>query len=319
MAILVVAANASAQGRPLAETSPFWRRARAPGYERAEALKQRGAVLLVDASREYNRPYVRAALVEGAIARFERALAHMPGDPEALLMLGRALLTYERPDGQGGVEQRQEDAHVVFLRLRAEHPEFRRGDVEFSLGLVYTHLQEYEEAIAAYQTALRYELRPELASTTCSNMAEVQMMSGQLEAAVESYRRALRFAAARSGDTRTAALAQWGLALALDRNGEQQEALAAARLALSLGDGEMSVLRSDGVFFDPPSEIHAYELLGHLSLAESEPEFAEEHLGHALRSARAYLGLSLSGDPWRRLIEAHRDRILRQLGRDSAS
>ena len=79
----------------------------------------------------------------------------------------------------------------------------------------------------------------------------------------------------------------------------------------------MDVLRSQGVFFDPPSEIHYYEALGHMATADAlGPSTARRSaLQAAALSWQHYLALSEEDDPWRDLAERHAVEVRSMLGR----
>ncbi len=309
----VSSASAQRQGRPLEQTADFWRELRAPGQRRARTLTEHALRLVLKANRETEgprpRPYVRAAYLEGAIERLRLARRHAPHDPEVLFHLGRILAMYERPRRGEAPTRRDDEAIATFTTLRALDPDYEAESVAFELGILHTRQGNFDRAATEYERALLANLEPATASVTHANLAEVRMMAGDLADAVRHYEQAIRIAEQNPyGDqARSLALAHWGRAVALDRLGEHRGALESARRALSVYGGSMDVLRSSGVFFDPPAEIHYYEALGHMALADAaEPTERTGHLRRARASWRQYLLLSRDPDPWRSLAERHR-------------
>lgn len=309
--MVLVASSASAQ-RPLEETSEFWREVRAPGQQRARTLTEHALGLIRKAREEMNRPsprpYVRAAFLEGAIQRLELARRHAPRDPEVLFYLARAVAEFERPNEDGPPERRDADAVALYHELRALDADFLTETVGFELGVLHSRTGDFEDAAREYRHALAHTFDVESVSVTHANLAEVRMMAGALEEAVHHYERAIDVAEHNpvADQTRSLALAHWGRAVALDRLGEHRAALESARRAMSIYGGAMSVLRSQGVFFDPPSEIHYYEALGWMAKAERDDEDARgESLENARSSWQQYLALSPDDDPWRSLAEQH--------------
>lgn len=310
LALAAIGSTASAQ-RPLEQTSDFWREVREPGTRRAQTLIRHGqrflrAAFAPGADRE---PHIRAAHLESAIERFALARSHSPNDPEPLYHLARATAAYERPVRGSVPERRDVEAIELYEALRALDPEFEAFSVGNDLGILYTRLAEYDRAAEEYERALDDAWEPSLTSTTHSNLAEVYMMGGNLSQAVYHYEVAIELAPRlpdRFDPARSLALGRWGLSVALDRLGEHRASLEMAQQALSIYGGSMDVLRSDGVFFDPPSEIHFYEGLGHLARAESlQGNEARAEARLAEESWRAYLALAMEGDRWIALAQRH--------------
>lgn len=308
---LGMALPANAQ-RPLEQTSDFWREVREPGTRRAQTLLRHG-IRFYDMATDRalaEQPHMRAAHLESAIERFALARAHAPSDPAPLLWLARATGAYERPVRGSTPERRSREAIQLYLELQAMDAQYEALSVGADLGILYTRVGEFEPAAEAYESALRAAFDPNLTTTIHANLAEVYMMSGDLTSAVYHYEVAIELAPRLPPNLNPAqslALARWGLSVAFDRLGEHHASLETARKALSVYGGSMEVLRSDGVFFDPPSEIHFYEGLGHLARAETL--MAGEERTAAARSAeqswRTYLALAEDEDPWIDLARRH--------------
>ena len=309
-AVLLVAAPASASdgepdARPIEETSDFWRELRQPGHRRSQELLGQGIRMLQAATQE-TRPFRRAALIGNALARFTLARQHVPDDPELLFFHARALALYERPiPGTRRTERRDDEAIELYERLRTVAPDHRAEEVGFELGILYTRVRDFPKAIEAYERSVTHALSDDQTPISYSNMAEVRMMSGDLQGAVADYERAVSLA--RSGGPlhgRSLALALFGMAVAMDRLGEHGGAVERAGDAVSAGGGTLDVLRSDGVFYEPAAEIHWYEALGHEAQARNvEPGEAPRYLRMALGSWQRYVRLATEDDPWKSLAE----------------
>lgn len=308
-------ASEGERSRPVDQTSDFWRELRQPGHRRAQQLLTQGIRMLQSASQE-SRPFRKAALIGNALARFTLARSHVPDDPELLFFHARALALYERPvPGSRRTERRDDDAIALYERLREVAPDHRVEEVGFELGILYTRVRDFEKAIAAYERSVTHALSDEQTPISYSNMAEVRMMSGDLQGAVADYERAV--ALSRSGGPlhgRSLALSLFGLSVAMDRLGEHGGAVEKAGDAVSAGGGSLGVLRSDGVFYEPAAEIHWYEALGHLAMADrAEPNERPRHLQRALQSWRSYVRLATDDDRWKELAQRRLDETQRAL------
>lgn len=261
-------------------------------------------------------------LLDQALLRFERARRSLPDDVELAYYTASALTLYEHRMPDGSVERRVDEALDAWHRVRQLDPSFFPDRVASSLASLHMQRHEFAEARAEYEAALgatvpetvdllgRFYLPAQVelrlaqlftsldAASVHGNLAEAAMLTGDVPAAIEHYRAAI----AQSQAPLTRALAEWGLAVALDRAGEHGEAVAVARRAIRddpvSGDPryqavvdehrELAVLHIE--FFEPRWEIHAYEALGHEALARPDdgPGNAEE-LRLALRSWRLFL------------------------------
>ena len=253
------------------------------GDEGIAALGARARAL-----RELSRQALRKrALLDGALVRLRRAIALDPRDPQLSYALARVLMAWESPGPLWSCssERRDEEAASVLQQLRAAHPDFMPETVAFDLAVVQTRRALFAEAAQAYADAIALALDAEDTAVARANLAEVTMLAGDLEGAVVQYQRALQ--AAHGG--RDYLLALWGLAVALDRLGEHDAALEQARKAVDADAGRMQVLRSDGVFFEPAHDLHAYEGLGHEALAARPDADRSLELTRAAASYRAWL------------------------------
>ncbi|NOY90835.1 MAG: hypothetical protein GXP55_06445 [Deltaproteobacteria bacterium] len=267
--------------------SGFWRELRTPGFRRSRELLRQGRALLALAGRE--RRASHNARLLSAIRRFRLARELAPNDPEALFELGRSKASLRWPTAGGGEELTQADeARALLLELRARFPDYEARRVAFELGVLAAHAQDFPRAAREYERSLEARRVGEGAPSMHANLAEVYMLSGDLERAEEQYRVAIRLA--RPG--RGLALSRFGLAVCLDRRDEPRKALAMVRRAMAAGGGSTDVLRSSGVFFEPAAELHYYEALA--LRARAEDARARTQRARLLRQAasalRRYLG-----------------------------
>jgi tetratricopeptide (TPR) repeat protein len=255
---------------PAQVQSEFWRALVAPEAARADQLVRQGRALLYPAlglglllGNEVS--FQRRLAVESALARFARAVELAPSHREARLFYGKALAFWELRSDTGAVHGRGPEAIEQLLALRALDPLYEAGEVAFQLGVLHTRAGDYAAATREYEHALALHDDGGDQGTLLGNLAEVTMLQGDLARALALYQRA-----ARTSEGGTRVLALWGSAIALDRLGDQPAALLEARRASAQDRAPLAVLRQSGVFFVPAYEVHYYEGLGALALADAE-------------------------------------------------
>jgi tetratricopeptide (TPR) repeat protein len=129
--------------------------------------------------------------------------------------------------------------------------------------VLYTRESDFARAAEEYERALSLRLDEGSRGVVLGNLAEVTMMSGNLEEAVAYYERAIH-----EGSADERLLSLWGLSVALDRLGEHGEAMEHAQKALRDDQRPMGVLKQSSVFFVPAYESHYYDGVGMLAMAE---------------------------------------------------
>jgi tetratricopeptide (TPR) repeat protein len=285
------------------------RRAMSPGFgdESLGAIRGRTRAL-----RELARQaMIRRARLDSAIARLRIAAELAPDDPEILYALARVLLKWEEPGPLWRCTARRQDeqAIAVLEQLRRRQPQFAQSAVAFDMAILLTRTGRFAEAAQVYNEAIALALDPGEAAVMRSNLAEVTMLSGDLEGAIAQYERALRAA----GGGRDYLLPLWGMAVALDRLGEHDAALQQAAKAVHAEGGRMAVLRSDGVFFEPEHEIHYYEALGREALAARPEADAARELAAAAASWRSFAAAAGETGSFAAAARANLERIERAL------
>jgi tetratricopeptide (TPR) repeat protein len=286
--VLFVPVAAQADDEPV--RSDFWQGVSNPEVEHGRR-QARKALPFREAAEGPVPPHRRQVLLERALRRLELAEEHAPNDPEVLYYLAET--TARLADSR---DELAELALARFQRLRQVDPGFETENVASEVGILHTRARRFTEAQIEYESALAFQLssRSSDRARLYGNLAEVTMLAGDLERAIQYYEASHRAAE----EPRQFALALWGSAVCLDRLGEHAEAIDKARTALASEAG-MAVLRSEGVFFEPQFEIHWYEALAHEASASVEPARADRHLAAARESWRHFL--SDGGDnesPW---------------------
>jgi tetratricopeptide (TPR) repeat protein len=255
----------------------------APDSESLASLRGRGRALHTLARQALRR----RAQLDAALDRLDRALALAPDDGEVLYARARVLASWEDPGPSWTCESTRRDAEAIaaYETLQNRHPELAPAAVAFELAVALTRSRRFADAARAYQRASSLALDGDNGGTVLSNLAEMTMLAGDLQGAVDNYERALQG----SSGGRDYLLALWGLSVALDRLGEHQSALDHAQKALHAEGWSAQVLRSDGVFFEPPNELHYYEGLAHEALAAHDDAARAHELRAATVSYRAFL------------------------------
>ena len=305
-----------------------WAELLEPGRQEAREHVEAGLGRLLDAVGPRQTDMLDGEdwmLIEQALSRFDRARRFLADDPELAYYTAIALSRWRRPAREGGFEMRVEDALAAWHRLREIAPDFMPARVSFEIAMMNSRRGELEEATAEYESALQrgspstavlmtrtymptqaeYDLALLFVSpaleTVHGNLAENRMLLGELGEAIRHY----QAARLESLTPFSAVLNQWGLALAFERSGEHEQALATARAAISADPlafdprferlqweyGAFAALHHPDVFFEPGYEIQAYHALGYEAYAGMPDRLGSRrrYLDAALRSWRRYL------------------------------
>ena len=138
-----------------------------------------------------------------------------------------------------------------------------------------TGSQELRQAIAVYREILERQDPDHASAVTSSNLAEIYMMLGELEPAIATYSQAVVGGADAS--------ATLGLAVALDRAGQGQQA---RQLVRAIGTESLrrwqDQIDDGSVFYVPNGEVHYYLAL--LNDAQGNPMIAAQEYDQFIAS-----------------------------------
>jgi tetratricopeptide (TPR) repeat protein len=259
----------------------------------------------------------RRALIDATLARLDAALTLTPDDPDLLYLRARSLALWEEPRSLETCDVRRRDAETAqaLERLIEVDPRYDAMQVAFDLGVVRTRLHDFVAASAAYARAIELAWSERDTVVAEANLAEVTMLAGDPAAALPHYQRAI----ARSAGGRDYALAQLGMAVALDRLGEHARAVETAAKAAESSGRSLAALEADGVFFEPAHERHYYFALGHEALAQLLPDAREAELRLAREAYAAFLAAAPASDPHRGAAQNDLAALDRELAKLSKS
>jgi tetratricopeptide (TPR) repeat protein len=116
----------------------------------------------------------------------------------------------------------------------------------------YVRVERTDDEIRAYDEVLARAATDTERITPLLNQGEALMRSGAIDTAVEQFREVLRLSAAQVNASSVYTLAQWDLAVALDRSGDPRAGLDAARAAVRLDGRYIGVVGGRVVLSSTP-------------------------------------------------------------------
>jgi tetratricopeptide (TPR) repeat protein len=336
VAALALCALATVAGRTAADAS-VWQMAAEPERKSLEdALAQADQMLgEYDTLRDMGPPSVRALLLQQARTMLEALPADAFRDPRAQARLAEVYDgLYETDPDPAHLE------HAVACRLRVVDSDAAvmvKINALSDLGVDYARLGKHEIEVEAYDRALALEGHAEPAygesvtnpvrhvplapgrALLLANQAEAYMAMGQLRSAIRGYKASLRdlptfWVKERAPST------MWGLAVALDRYGDFEQALGYIAQA-RFYDPPDSAIQSSNWFFVPEYDEHWYAALGHWQRARAthDPAARLEALRDSAASWRAYIDRAPADDRWLALAERRLAAVNRTLQKQPAA
>lgn len=279
-------------------------------YQSAVATRSHlSAALLTPLLREgaaQNHGQLRLAAMNSALANFKAAVKASPRRAEGHQWLGKALYMMANmvvaggPDGAPHDPAGMKAAAASFTRARELDPTLLEDfDIAFEMAIINSSAGKLERAVMEYERAERIvsasgdrsQDKRRRRAQVLGNAAECLMGLGRLEEAIQRYQEALTIGYGTE-------LTHWGLAVALDRDEQQDKALSHARRAMSR-DRFMKTLTGSGVFFVPAGELHYYYAVGHMAAGKQEL---------ARRSFEAFLA-KLPDSQWASRARVHLDQL----------
>ncbi|HKU41309.1 MAG TPA: hypothetical protein VJR89_24265 [Polyangiales bacterium] len=344
--VLLAASPALGQSKPLSQTAPLYRLARAPltarvadhltraerdlaiglrslpnGFraicERTSELRLAADSPGVRAGRSralslfWQQGLQRRAALDAALRELDAARRIAPRHAELLRLRAHVLALWEEPASLEpcAVRQRTRAAIQALREWHELRPEHGSSASWIELGALFARDLDYSNARVAYRRALALALDAEGRSAAYERLAQSTMLAGDAAAALPYYQRALENAP----PGRKSALLYLGLAVALDRLGEHSSALAHAVRGMSVVDHSLELLAPDNVDFEPASERLVYRALAHEALAELLPEASALSLEAAAESYAAFLARAGANHLYRNAAEADLRAVVERL------
>ncbi len=303
----VLAGSQVSSSRAIA--SPFaterlsvWQRARQPYAERWAALADVAERKREPKDETYDAVAIRTQLNRAAATLLELAHVEQSGDVELLYLYGECLAF-----GGGVTAPRAREVLRQALTLAPSHPS--AVNAWDSLGRVNMALGKYAEGYQAFERALDGQWDRGARGAILIEQGLGALRAGDLEVAIER----LRGAKNDSEEPVAWALAQWALAVAMDRAllGPEAEQLAWVAAQARFGpSGQQDVLSLPEVALDPAADTYYYRALAAMGRARSAPQ-KERRMRY--QEARfvwlRYLDVVGPTGAWAGRVSAHLSRI----------
>jgi tetratricopeptide (TPR) repeat protein len=229
----------------------------------ADKLLEKGGALLRQAAMVCPPPCrdgaaarpAQAELLRQAALLFDQAAALRADDADAPYYAAYALREGKSYEAAAA---RYEESR----RRRPDGP--RAGDIAFQLGTVWAHLGRFQRSIDEYARGLELDDAPYARAALYINRAESLMALGRLSESLGAYRKGIEAGeqAMRLGHmgADSQALHLLGLAVALDRDEQEEKGMGCVHHSLEL-DAAERMLHGDDVFFVPEGDISYYDAL----------------------------------------------------------
>lgn len=282
--------------RAQAESAPtVWERVAAPKkarlFELHRAVREKLASSEGDVAQLFGKPFA----YDAARTLLEDADVETLGDAMLLFDYGEVLEALDEHDKAIRVLTRA-------MSLAPHHPAI--DDASLTLAFAYAKQDRSEEELQYYRMFIRNSRNARGLSTAMLNMAEAEMRLGRLPEAIVGYREAYRLATeaqTASSSQDTAALACYGLAVALDRQGETAAGRVEMARALAMDPTMMLLLSSPNVFFVPAYERSYYVGMGFESRAHDvglPAPLRAEYTRRYLSAYKEYIAKARPEDRW---------------------
>jgi tetratricopeptide (TPR) repeat protein len=238
-------------------------------------------------------------------------------DAELMFLFGQCLVASEQ-----GYDARGRDVLLRAIELYPQSP--RRAVAWETIGIAAKRTGDTMLELQAYTRALETAWSPFQRAELYLRRGHAHMRSGDLVSAIADLRIAWRESVEPAGG----ALAEWALAVALDRSYDLPSALPHARAAAAVRmgpAGTLTALELQGFDLEPAYEVHYYRALPHLADAQqtSDPADLVGSLEAAQALFLAYIKAAGPDDRWvpraREHVEALRARLSTLLTDDSLS
>jgi tetratricopeptide (TPR) repeat protein len=245
---------------------------------------------------------VRTLLLERARAELEKASAATSPDVRLRFDLGEVYFDLDR----------YEDSIQVLEPALAMAPhDSASASAWLSLAFAAAHLDRSRLERDAYDAYLKLSLNDRSVLNVLSNRAESEMRMGNLDEAIAGYREVIdrieQTPFGRATDYEVMVLARWGLAVALDRNGDPIQSEREAFTASEEDPTEGYIGNRENVFFVPDYERDWYYAIGRAQRAKhaTDPGQALRFWKVVVDTWSDYLRRAAPTERWIPLAKAH--------------
>ncbi len=293
-----------------------WASARRPHAAARELLRDEAEKVLVDHALEKSRLKLESGLVlrnddaaQASNIKARQLLEQAGGatSPNMMVRLqyasvSRTLATAQKPIHAKSIEEAARILATVITSRPAPATALIAWD---EMALCYAVLGQREKEIHAYGEALALEPQGRRRAMLLANRAESYMGLGRLDDAIRGYRDSL--ASLFYDELHDGVTTFWGLAVALDRNGNLEEGLEQIQWARKY-DSIDEKINSDSWFYSPPHDEHWYKALGAWVKARNEPNSIDRifEYGHALEAWDRYIDRAPDDDAYVSLAKVRR-------------
>jgi len=297
----LLASPVAEPGIALAETPPTgWDRARDPAVGERYQLHLRMQQTLQEVDSAH--PREKEQRLQKARTELELASAATSPDVRLRYDLGQVYYALERFD---------EAIQVLEPALKLAPGGSGCAEAWLALAFAAAKTDRSRLELDAYDAYLAVALREHSILNILSNRAEAEMRLGNLDEAVAGYRDVIE-RIEHSGlvsmtEYQTLVLARWGLAVALDRNGNPAESEQVAFVASEQDPQEKLIGDQENVFFVPKYERDWYFALGRTQHARRalEPRVALLFWNLVEQTWASYVASAVPSDRWLALARAH--------------
>ena len=257
-------ALAGAANAAPAAGADFWDDAARSPQAQADRARGEAEALARPATTDATGAAADAARLARAEARLRGLVAARPGDLAAALALAETQLIADRPADAAATLARVLPRALTPGASGALDPATDGARAWFELAVAFSKLGRYADATDAY-TAIVAGGRAD--ATVYANLAEVLMAAGRLPEAEARYRDAIAVAdeeptGLRRARSQDLALAYYGLAVALDRDGASRASREIMGRALAEDPGssmlKVATVPGSDLFFLPEGDVFYY-------------------------------------------------------------
>jgi tetratricopeptide (TPR) repeat protein len=277
-----------------------------------------------------------------ALRGAQRALDDARAPKDRWLRFDEAMIAMYRGEILGSPKEYENAITILEPLVKEFDGTLFASEIWQKLAECYVRVERTADEIHAYDEVIRRAVVAEGTATPLLNQGEAYMRNGEVDVAVSQFKEVFRLAGTMTTGNDLGVLAEWDLAVALDRSGDQSGALAAAKSAVHM-DGRClaittghTVVRTtqctgdeiafvivppglypvseenkDFVYFVPDYERSWYLALGReaLALEATKPREAAEHWTWAETMTYVSKATVHGGDKWLDIARKRLDEI----------